>query len=75
MNQEKVLEVFRKANALLTGHFLLTSGKHSSIYLEKFAVLLDLKSTEKICKLIAAHFKPKKVDVVIGAAIGGIILA
>ena len=75
MNNEKVLNIFRKANALLAGHFLLTSGKHSSIYLEKFAVLQDPKSTEKLCKQIAKHFKAKKVDVVLGAAIGGIILA
>ncbi|HDQ25830.1 MAG TPA: orotate phosphoribosyltransferase [bacterium] len=75
MTREKTLEVFRKANALLTGHFLLTSGKHSSIYLEKFAVLQDPKATQALCKEIAAHFKPKKIDVVIGAAVGGIILA
>jgi orotate phosphoribosyltransferase len=75
MNSEKVLDIFRKANALLAGHFLLTSGKHSSIYLEKFAVLQDPKATEALCKQIAGHFKPKKVDVVVGAAIGGIILA
>jgi orotate phosphoribosyltransferase len=75
MNNEKVLDIFRKANALLAGHFLLTSGKHSSIYLEKFAVLQDPKSTEQLCKQIAKHFKAKKVDVVVGAAIGGIILA
>lgn len=75
MNNEKVLNVFRKANALLAGHFLLTSGKHSSIYLEKFTVLQNPKVTEKLCKQIAKHFKSKKVDVVLGAAIGGIILA
>jgi len=75
MNNEKVLDVFRKANALLAGHFLLTSGKHSSIYLEKFAVLQDPKATEKLCKQIARHFRPEKPDVVLGAAIGGIILA
>ncbi|MEI7543081.1 MAG: orotate phosphoribosyltransferase [bacterium] len=75
MNNEKILNVFRKANALLAGHFLLTSGKHSAIYLEKFAVLQNPKATEKLCKQIANHFKSKKVDVVLGAAIGGIILA
>ena len=75
MNNEKVLNIFRKANALLAGHFLLTSGKHSSIYLEKFTVLQNPKATEKLCKQIAKHFKAKKIDVVLGAAIGGIILA
>lgn len=75
MNQEKVLDVFRKSHSLLAGHFLLTSGKHSSVYLEKFMVLQSPKHTEKLAKMIASHFRDKKVDVVIGAAVGGIILA
>jgi orotate phosphoribosyltransferase len=75
MTHEKVMDVFRKSHALLTGHFLLTSGKHSSIYLEKFMVLQSPKHTEKLAKMIASHFKDKKIDVVIGAAVGGIILA
>ncbi|HRU38355.1 MAG TPA: orotate phosphoribosyltransferase [Candidatus Goldiibacteriota bacterium] len=75
MNGEKVLDIFRKSNALLAGHFLLTSGKHSSIYLEKFMVLQNPKYTEKLAKMIASHFRRKKPDVVIGAAVGGIILA
>jgi orotate phosphoribosyltransferase len=75
MNQEKVLDVFRKSHALLAGHFLLTSGKHSSIYLEKFMVLQSPKHTEKLAKAIASHFVSRKIDVVIGAAVGGIILA
>jgi orotate phosphoribosyltransferase len=73
--EDRILDVFRKANALLVGHFLLTSGKHSNIYLEKFSVLQDPHATETLCKKIAAHFRPKKIDVVIGAAVGGIILA
>ncbi|MCX8094172.1 MAG: orotate phosphoribosyltransferase [Candidatus Goldbacteria bacterium] len=75
MNQEKVLNIFRKTNALLVGHFLLTSGKHSNIYLEKFMVLQHPEYTEKLAKEIAKHFKKKKPDVVIGAAVGGIILS
>ncbi len=75
MSEEKNLEIFRKSNALLVGHFLLTSGKHSNIYLEKFNVLQNPKATEKLCRQFASHFKKKKVDVVVGAAIGGIILA
>jgi len=73
--EEKILEVFRKANALLVGHFMLTSGKHSNIYLEKFTVLQQPKPTEYLCKQIASHFKKHKIDVVVGAAIGGIILS
>jgi orotate phosphoribosyltransferase len=75
MNTEKVLEIFKKSNALLAGHFLLTSGKHSSVYLEKFMVLQQPGYTEMLCKKIAEHFKKKKIDVVLGAAVGGIIIA
>jgi orotate phosphoribosyltransferase len=75
MNQDRVLDIFRKSNALLAGHFLLTSGKHSAIYLEKFMVLQNPKYTEKLAKQIANHFRDKNIDVVVGAAVGGIILA
>ncbi|MEI7640586.1 MAG: orotate phosphoribosyltransferase [bacterium] len=75
MSQEKTLEVFRKANAMLVGHFLLTSGKHSNIYLEKFLVLQHPTYTAELCKEFVNHFKAKKIQVVIGAAVGGIILA
>jgi len=73
--QEKTIEVFQKSNALLAGHFLLTSGKHSNIYLEKFLVLQHPEYTAELAKAIAKHFKEKKIDVVVGAAVGGIILA
>ncbi|MFP4466078.1 MAG: orotate phosphoribosyltransferase [Candidatus Goldiibacteriota bacterium] len=75
MEEEKVLEVFRRANALLVGHFLLTSGKHSNIYLEKFSVLKNPEHTTLLCREIARKFKKYKPDVVLGAAVGGIILA
>jgi len=75
MDEEKVLDIFRKSNAMLVGHFLLTSGKHSNIYLEKFMVLQDPQHTETLCREFALHFKKYNVDVVIGAAVGGIILA
>jgi len=75
MDEEKVLEIFRKANSMLVGHFLLTSGKHSNIYLEKFMVLQNPQYTETLCREFAKHFKKYEPDVVIGAAVGGIILA
>ena len=75
MDEEKILDIFRKSNAMLVGHFMLTSGKHSNIYLEKFMVLQNPQYTEMLCKEFVTHFKSKKIDVVIGAAVGGIILA
>ncbi len=75
MDKEKVLDIFRKSNAMLVGHFLLTSGRHSNIYLEKFMVLQNPKYTSVLCGEIAGHFKKYNIDVVIGAAVGGIVMA
>lgn len=75
MNQDEVLEIFKKAGALMHGHFLLTSGLHSETYLEKFKVLQHPKYTEMLCKEIAERFINDKIEVVVGPVTGGIILA
>ena len=68
-------EIFKKAGAILEGHFLLTSGLHSPIYWEKFRVLQFPKYTEQLCRLIRDHFARQKAEVVAGPTTGGIILA
>ena len=72
---EKVLEIFKTAGAIKEGHFLLASGLHSPVYWEKFRILQHPYLTEKLCRLIAQHFKGQKIDVVAGPTTGGIILA
>jgi orotate phosphoribosyltransferase len=72
---DDVLEVFKKAGAIKEGHFLLASGLHSPVYWEKFRILQYPDLTERLCHLIAQHFKPQKIDVVAGPTTGGIILA
>ena len=72
---DKVMQIFKDAGALQEGHFLLTSGLHSPVYWEKFRVLHYPRFTEKLCRLIAEHFKKQKVEVVAGPTTGGIILA
>jgi orotate phosphoribosyltransferase len=69
------MEIFRKAGAVKEGHFLLASGLHSPVYWEKFRILQYPHYTEKLCSLIAQHFKDQKIDVVAGPTTGGIILA
>jgi len=69
------MQIFKDAGAVLEGHFLLTSGLHSPVYWEKFRVLQYPYYTEKLCRLIAQHFKKEKVQVVAGPTTGGIILA
>jgi orotate phosphoribosyltransferase len=72
---DEVLEIFKMAGAINEGHFLLASGLHSPVYWEKFRILQHPHLTEKLCRLIAQHFKGQKIDVVAGPTTGGIILA
>lgn len=75
MTEKEILDIFRKTNALLEGHFVLTSGLHSPQYIEKFRILENPKYTETLCKELAGEFKNKNVTVVAGPMTGGIILA
>jgi len=72
---DEVLEIFKTAGAIKQGHFLLASGLHSPVYWEKFRILQYPHLTEKLCGLIAQHFKGRKIGVVAGPTTGGIILA
>lgn len=70
-----VEKVFRDAGALLHGHFLLTSGRHSPVYWEKFRVLQYPHHVVKLCAMIADRFRPERAQVVAGPTTGGILLA
>jgi orotate phosphoribosyltransferase len=61
--------------AILRGHFLLTSGRHSDVYFEKFRVLERPNAVVALCGQIAVHFKDSGVTHVAGPTTGGIILA
>ncbi|MBA4406119.1 orotate phosphoribosyltransferase [bacterium] len=74
MKDQNVLEIFLKTNALLNGHFLLTSGRHSNQYFQCAQVLQLPDYNEIICRKIADHFLETEIDVVISPAIGGIIV-
>ncbi|MGQ9622797.1 MAG: orotate phosphoribosyltransferase [Candidatus Caldatribacteriaceae bacterium] len=75
MEKEAILEFFRKAGAFLEGHFLLTSGLHSPYYVEKFKLLQYPRYVEQLASAIVEHFRGERIDVVVGPAVGGIILA
>lgn len=75
MTSDEILTLFREAKALLEGHFLLTSGLHSGHYFEKFALLQHPRKTEALCKALADRFQEDGVQVVVGPAVGGILLA
>lgn len=75
MNQEEVLQLFKDSNALLNGHFKLTSGRHSDIYYEKFTLLKQPAICTKICEQMAEKFKDSDPVTVVGPTTGGIIIA
>ena len=75
MTEKEVLKIFDKYNALLTGHFRLSSGLHSEKYLQCALVLQHPDVAEKLSKALLEKFKKTKIGVVIGPALGGITLA
>ena len=60
MEKEEILEIFRETGAFLEGHFLLTSGLHSPVYIEKFKVLQFPRYVEILAGEIAHHFSGEK---------------
>ncbi len=78
MNTDEVLGVFREAGAVLEGHFILTSGLRSPVFLQKARVFMHADKTEKLCKALAEKIRAAglgQIDYVVGPAIGGIIPA
>ncbi|RWL98990.1 MAG: orotate phosphoribosyltransferase [Mesorhizobium sp.] len=78
MNTDEVLGIFREAGAVLEGHFILTSGLRSPIFLQKARVFMHADKTERLCKALAEKIResvPGKIDYVVGPAIGGLIPA
>jgi len=67
--------MLRQAGAVLEGHFKLTSGRHSGTYFEKFQVLQYPAYTQRLCGLIADHFRGSRVELVAGPTTGGVILS
>jgi orotate phosphoribosyltransferase len=78
MNTSEVLDVFREAGAVLEGHFILTSGLRSPVFLQKARVFMHADKTERVCRGLAEKIKNANIghiDYVVGPAIGGIIPA
>ena len=75
LTQERVLEILKEAGVLLEGHFLLTSGRHSNKYLQCAKIFQNAKYSEELCEDLAKLYKDSGVDVVIGPAIGAILIS
>ncbi len=75
MTNEQVLDIFRKAGALLEGHFVYTSGRHGRHFLQASRVMQYPEHVDALCSALADRFKASNVEMVIGPATGGIVLA
>jgi orotate phosphoribosyltransferase len=77
MTEDEVLDEFRAAGALLEGHFILSSGLHSSRYLQCARVLMDASRADRLCGALAERVKamvPSPVDLVASPAMGGVVV-
>src|SRR5271167_2285821 len=75
LTADQALDEFRAAGALLEGHFILSSGLHSPLFLQKMFVFQDPARTERLCRALAekarSAFGP--IDIVASPAVGGIV--
>ncbi len=75
MKPEEVIQAFRDTGALLEGHFIYTSGRHGRKFLQAARVLQFPVQTEQLCAAMAEKFREDGIELVVGPATGGIILA
>ena len=75
MTQNEVLAEFRAAGALLEGHFILSSGLRSPVFLQKMFVFQDPVRTSRLCAALAALITAKfgRIDIIVSPAVGGIV--
>ena len=76
LSHKKSLDILKKTNALIEGHFVLSSGLHSPKYIQCAKLLSFPHLADKICKSLANKIKKsfKKIDLILAPAMGGIII-
>jgi orotate phosphoribosyltransferase len=74
LRADDVIQKFKNTGALLEGHFVLTSGLHSSVYLQCALVLENPREAEEFGRGIADHFRSHGIQVVAAPAIGGLVI-
>jgi len=75
MNEEKILSMYENAGALLNGHFILSSGRHSARYLQSALVLMNIDHATALAQvLIGKVTDADQVDLVVSPAIGGLVI-
>jgi orotate phosphoribosyltransferase len=75
LSADETLDEFRAAGALLEGHFILSSGRHSPVFLQKMFVFQDPARTETLCRALAEKARETfgEIDIVASPALGGIV--
>lgn len=76
MNDPKIMQIFADVGAIISNsHFVYSSGRHSSVYINKDALYLHTKAIATLCQMMARPYNTDQVDVVVGPVLGGIVLS
>ncbi len=75
LTEERVLEILKTTEAMQEGHFLLTSGRHSNRYVQCARLFEYANYSSELCSHLAEKFNETKIDLVIGPAMGGVIMS
>ena len=74
MNEQEMMSMYEDAGALLNGHFVLSSGRHSSRYLQSALVLMHPSNATALAKELVAKVESNDYDMVVSPAIGGLVI-
>ncbi|MCL2574080.1 MAG: orotate phosphoribosyltransferase [Defluviitaleaceae bacterium] len=74
LTNQRVEEILKNSGALLTGHFLYTSGRHGDKYMQCAKILQNPNYAVELVSYLADSFKEENVDIVIAPAVGGIVI-
>jgi orotate phosphoribosyltransferase len=75
MTDNDLLDLFQRLGVVSKGHFVLSSGRHSDEYWEKFRLLEWPCVTEQLCRSIATRYKDRAIEAIVGPTTGGALLA
>ncbi len=74
MNEQEMLAMYEDAGALLNGHFILSSGRHSARYLQSALVLMDINNATALATELISKVNADEIDMVVSPAIGGLVI-
>jgi len=74
MNEQEMMAMYEDAGALLNGHFILSSGRHSARYLQSALVLMDIGNATALAAELIKKVDEEAIDMVVAPAIGGLVI-